>query len=231
MGTKTFQDYTNDVLKAFNEVTLDTQADFDDAVGFPSYAKDKINSAIFDICTDQQFKWPFLLTAGSLTLTAGDETESKPAAMADADWTSFYIDYNGALASPYSQKLYDIPIDLYETMYLEGTKDITESSQYSKPSFVARTRDNNFIFGPGLPDAAYTVKYKYYAYPTRLVEYNDVTEIPDGWQEVILARALFYLFTFRDNSENAAFYAEVYQQKLDDMRRVLIPQADTMRTI
>lgn len=228
MGTKTYLQYTNALLRRFNEPEL-TSGDFASATGFHAFAKDAINLAISDIGWHVDCKWPFLKQDGSVTLVAGDETEDKPAAAIDIDWDSFYINYDAGLTNKYAEKLYQISYQRYEQEHLVDRVNAVSSTERTKPQFVVRNRDNNFIFGPLTPDEAYTVKYKYYAAPTELSAYDDTSEIPDAFADVVNERALFYLFTFREEIENASICERKSEDKLRKMVEILIPRISTMR--
>ncbi len=229
MPTKTYQSYVNDLLVEFNEVELTTTADFDNAVGFHKFVKTAVNRAISDIAEHMLFKWPFLLVAGSVTLTIGDESEDKPTNCIDLDWESFYIDRDDALTFPDATKLDHMGVNEYERDHLPNAKNATLTAQFQKPVFVVRTRNNNFIFGRTKPDAAYTVRFKYFKAPTVLVATTDTTEIPDAFSSVILEKSLYYIYKHREEIQNTGISESTAKKKLQSMREILIPSHNVMR--
>lgn len=90
---------------------------------------------------------------------------------------------------------YNIWLDHYK-----GEDDQRDSEDYTVPEHVVRARDNTILITPS-PDKAYTIRYDAYSYPTKLVAHDDVTEIPDEHEQLIIDRAMYYAYRFRDNYE------------------------------
>lgn len=131
---------------------------------------------------------------------------------------------------PYSSKhLTYIDFDKYRQ---EGGRDrdndIYRTEDFKKPEIVVRKPDNNFILS-GKPDRIYTIQYEYYGTPTRLSAYTDVPVIPEFFENVILDGAIVHGYFFRDNLEQTAMAKKEYEDKLVDMRRILVPMQNYMR--
>lgn len=101
---------------------------------------------------------------------------------------------------------------------------------YGLPDFVVRKQDNNFIISP-VPDRVYTISYEGYSLPSYLSAYTDTSSIPTAFDQVIVDKALHYAYMFRDNIEQAALAQSRYEENVRKMRRILIPQWETLRFI
>lgn len=124
--------------------------------------------------------------------------------------TTFTVTVASSLATPatgtitaraqYDSK--DLPQLNYNTWldHYKGEDDQRDSEDYTVPEHVVRARDNTIIITPS-PDKAYTIRYDAYSYPTKLVAFDDVTEIPDEHEQLIIDRAMYYAYRFRDNFE------------------------------
>lgn len=131
---------------------------------------------------------------------------------------------------PYTtKKLTLIDYDKYrQEGELENDTDMYLTTQYSKPERVVRKPDNNFII-THKPDRIYTIGYQYFGLPTALDAYSDVPIIPEFFEDTIVEGAMIQSYMFRDNIEETSKIEDSYRDKLNDMRRVLIPMQTYMR--
>jgi hypothetical protein len=131
---------------------------------------------------------------------------------------------------PYSSK--HLPYIDFDKYRQEGGRDkdndLYRTEDFSKPEMVVRKPDNNFIISPK-PDRIYTVQYEFYGTPTNLSAYTDEPIIPEFFENVILDGAIVHGYFFRDNIEQTAMAKSQYEDKLVDMRRILIPMQNYMR--
>lgn len=131
---------------------------------------------------------------------------------------------------PYSSKhLTYIDFDKYRQ---EGDRDkdndTYRTEDFKKPEMVIRKPSNNFIISPK-SDRIYTIQYEYYGSPTALSAYGDIPIIPEFFENVILDGAIVHGYFFRDNLEQTNIAKSAYEDKLVDMRRILIPMQNYMR--
>jgi hypothetical protein len=221
----------NEVLRGMNETIFSDTSTFSSATGFHAYVKDKVNTAIEETLNAEDNNWPFQYSSLSQVLVAGTQEYSLDATVVTVDWDSFYIAYDALItAAPYAKRLPQITWDNYRDNYLISDKNSTSSDMYNKPDFVVRTEQNKFIVTPK-PDAAYTVVYKGFTLLTPLSASTDVPVIPQQFKQVIIDRAQHYVALFRDNFEQAGALADKWTLGLRAMRRSLISQPDTMRSI
>jgi len=222
-----FLTLTNRVLKAFNEVKLNT-ANFATADGFYEEAKDSINQAIFDIYTEEDTKWPWAWNETTFTTVAGTTEYTIHADASSVDWHSFRLE--GDVANDItSDHLSLLDYGTYRRLYWQRDKD-TELEERTQPTQVVRKPDNNFIITP-VPDQVYTIQYEYYSIPTPLVNYDDTTNIPKEYEQMIIDKALHYAYMFRDNVEQAALANKRYEDNVNKVRRIVIPQFHNVVTL
>lgn len=126
-------------------------------------------------------------------------------------------------------KLPWIDYDAYrEEGYLNTDGEAYAPGYYGPPRIVARRKDNNFLFSPK-PDRVYTIPFDYYTTQTLMTTWSDTSVIPDIWREVIVNGAMYYAYKFRDNTEEATAQQKDFENSLNTMRRILIPQPGFMR--
>lgn len=218
--TTTYLQLTNRVLQSLNEVTL-TESNFGSTSdGFANEVKESINQAIFDIYTEEDIRWPFAWNETTLTTVTGTREYTPIAGASSINWSSFVIQGDGVDIS--SLKLPLVDWQVYKDKWLISDLDL-ETDEYSKPQFVVRKPNNGILISP-VPDTAYTISYEYYSLPVALSDYDDTTSIPDEYTQLIVDKALYYAYMFRDNIELASMAQQRYEANVNKVRRILIPQ-------
>jgi hypothetical protein len=218
MGS-TYLDLTNRVLRRINEVEL-TSSTFTDARGVHAAAKDAVLDTIRDI-NSQKFEWPFNSTTGTQILTAGQEEYSWPATLRIPDWNSFYINKDAAL-SVNTTWLQPLNKDEWQR-YAQPQDNDSTTTGLNMPRFVFESSSGGFGVTPS-PNAAYTVKYKYYINTITMSAYSDAATIPTEYDHVIMDGALALMNMFLDNDERASTFDMRYQKGLSWMAYILIPK-------
>jgi hypothetical protein len=225
-----FLTLTNRVLKAFNEVKLNT-SNFGTADGFYEEAKDAINQAIFDVHTEEDVKWPWAWGEATFNTVIGEQGNSLSALATVVDWDSFRL-----LGDDTDPDDPITPVDLpsinyhvYRRTYWKRDQELT-TDDYTKPNQIVRKPDNSVLVTP-VPDKVYTIQYEYYTMPTALVNATDTTIIPDEFEQLIIDKALHYAYMFRDNVEQAALAQKRYEDNVNRVRRILIPQFQNIVTL
>lgn len=224
----------NSVFRAMGEVEFNSSGtDLANATGFHASVKDYINWGIQRIYDEEDGKWPFLYSQGTLTLLTNGTVNYTLAADADnVDWNSFAITYNVTLIEPWFKKLQQIPFDTYRDYRLEIDSNIIANAGitvngYAKPDVVARNFDNTVSFSPPAKEA-YTATYNYYRGFTYLSNATDVSLVPDRFNQIIIDGAIKRVYDFRDNVEQAQVKEKDFVDGVNRMRRRLIPQAESM---
>jgi hypothetical protein len=216
----TYLQLTNRVLNTLNETLLTESTFGTTSDGFANFVKEAINQAIFDVHTQVDVYWPFAWHKTTFNTTIG-ETEYTPISGATSiQWTSFRIIGDGTSIT--SSKLKEIDYQVYAENQLSKDEDL-ETGNYAKPKTVIRSPNNSIIIST-CPDSVYEVEYQYYSIPTALSVYSSTTNIPDEFTQIIIDKALYFAYMFRDNLELAQLQQDRYERNVTKMRMILIPQ-------
>jgi len=238
----TYLDITNELMRELNEISL-TSATFTQAIGVQQHIKDSVNRAYMDICT-QEPQWPFLTVTDSgatdpfygntatlvstgqrwynLTPNSTDHTTE----YSSVDWDTFYITTIGVdgETAPYTSNnlRYVSTEDWKDHVRSSENASDAEAEGYGPPLRIIRSPDGRKFGLSPIPDKTYKVYYTAWKQPTRLVEYSDAVVFPDMYVPVLLARARYYIWQFKENPQSAAFALDDYKKGLDSMRSNLI---------
>lgn len=126
-----------------------------------------------------------------------------------------------------SNDLYQLNYNTWLTHHKKDD-DQREPTNYLPPDYVVRARDNSIIISP-TPDKAYVIRYDAYAYPAKLVAATDVTEIPDEFEQLIIDRAMYYAYRFRDNYEMVNESKDKFKRAVHFARNTAIPRQPHFR--
>lgn len=214
---------TNKLLRRLNEVNV-PEAEFLSVRGVQALAKDAIRDAINKI-NQAEFTWPFNAAENQQVLVKGVEEYSWPENLKIADWESFQIQKDSGLGVDF-QTLHFISRDQYYKQYRDQDQN-SGSDGRNVPYFVFPSHGTGFGVSPS-PDAAYTVRFRYYLSTIPLINSGDTTRVPSIFDHVIVEGALYYMYMFRDNPEQANVAATVFQQGLKEMRTVLVNNYNRM---
>ena len=218
-----YLDLINAVLREVNEVELTTLAS---ARGIQSSISDFINKSQRDII-NSEVEWPFTVTTGSITTTAGTAEYSKPATAKTIDFDSFTVQESATTAE---KKLKYISFEEYIEKLNEADTDPAGGSQ-ALPQYVYLTPDEKIGLSP-VPDlSTYTVRYYYYATHTDMTLATDTPVIPERFHDVIVNRARYYTHMLRSDTQFSQLALKDYTDGLARMRVELINRKDYMRAV
>jgi len=237
-----YLDLTNELLRELNEVTL-TTATFAGAVGVQQHVKDSLNRGYFDII-NQEPQWPFLSVAESGTTdpmygnvyvetVAGTRFyELKPSSSdittdySSIAWDNFYLTTVGVSGetTPYtSRNLRFLTTEEWkDTRRVSENLDDADSQNYGEPSNVIRSPDSRKFGLSPIPDKVYRVWFFAWNLPTKLTNSTDTVVFPEMYTSVLLARARYYIWQFKENPQAAAFALDDYKKGMRSMRSNLI---------
>jgi len=225
MANTTFLALTNKLLRRINEVEI-AQADFASVRGVQALAKDAINASINEI-NSQEFEWPFNASVYTQVLTAGTEQYSFASTVKSVNWDSFHLVKDDALGTN-GLPLMHVSRDV-RNRYFKNDDDNSTTDGLNAPTYV--WPDYTFGFGVSpSPDEAYTVTFEYYLKPVELSAYDSESTIPTIYDDTIVQGALYHLYMFRDNTEQADRAGTKYRQLINRMRTILINNDDRMRS-
>lgn len=218
MGS-TYLSLTNKVLRRLNEVEL-TSSNFATAGGFHAVAKDAVIDAIGEI-QQAEIEWPFNHGTATITLLTDGTTEYSLAADTQSvDWESFRL-VNDVPTTTVNEKF--LPVLPYNEYISKGYRENNINMvSAAEPDFVVPTQDDKVAIYPGLSDLAYNVTYEYWQVPTEVSAHGDTTAIPSRFDHVIVQRALWDCYMFRDNDTQANIAKSKFGDGLAYMRTLLI---------
>ena len=238
----TYLQLSNELLRESNEVVL-TSGNFSSAVGIQQHVKDCVNRAYNDIVSSEP-QWSFLATGESgstdplygnvsVETVAGTRWYELKAASSSVttdygsiDWDDFYlttISVSGE-SSPYiSKNLKYVTLADWKNYRREAENiDDADSQNWGEPSVIFRSPDGrNFGLSP-IPKKVYKVWFFAWDLPTALSAHGDAIVFPDMYTSVLLARARYYMWQFKDNPQASAFALDDYKKGLKQMRSNLL---------
>ena len=241
----TFLELTNEVLKELNEIEL-SSSNFGSVGGVQAHIKDCVNRAYLDIAIDEP-QWPFLAVAESGTsdpmygnvsidTVAGTRWyELKPSSSeinddyGSIDWDNFYLTTVGVAgeAAPYvSKNLRFATIeDWKDFRRTHENADDADQAVGGEPNIVIRSPDTRKFGLSPIPDKVYKVWFYAYNQIAKLVNHSDTIVVPDAYKNVIIAKARYYCWQFKDNPNAAQFALADYKFSYDQMRSNLMENA------
>lgn len=214
----TYLQLTNRLLRRINDVEI-SESDFASVRGIQATAKDCILDTIREINSNKA-EWPFNAVEHSQNLVAGTEEYAWPTNFVICDWDSFQLQKDDTLNINHKSLKYINREQWYETR-----RDLdydSESSGLNIPNFVFPSHGQGFGVSPS-PNEAYPIKYRYYKNPDDLEEHDDETTIPNRFDYVIIAGALYHMNLFKENSEGVAIMKQKFDSGIKDMANMFIP--------
>lgn len=215
----------NDVNRRLNEVELNSN-NFNSATGFYSMAKDAINSSIRKV-NQEAFEWPFNHVEQEDTLTPGQVRYAYPTDAKTIDNESYRIKRDATIGNE-TKRLKLISYEEYLDKYLDDEYNTDDTSLRSIPEFVFRTPNREYGVYPA-PDEAYKLAYEYYSIPTDLSSATDVPTLPEQFRYLIVDGAMYHVFIFRGNTQDAGMYQQRFEEGLKDLRSIYTNRYEYLR--
>ena len=226
MAKATYITLVNKLLRKVNEVETDLVS-FNSAIGVTAAAKDAIVDAL-DAIYNAKYKWPWMIRQSAASLASTEYFIIKPADAASIDWMSFNLYPNtplnlkGHWMRPINQDEY------WQYTYIEDTNKRNQAALGELTGEVPRmvvtgiavadaAGDGIFVTPPNLSTATQLITFRYFRKPVRPVNATDEIDLPEEWQYVLMAKALYYMYLFYDNNERAAACDAEFKAGIKDM--------------
>ena len=220
----TFISLCNQALRRLNEVEV-TDADFASTRGIQSLTKDAVKAAVAKI-NQAEYEWPFNAAEFTQILSAGQTEYPWPSALKTVDWNSFQLQKDASLNASYKSLGYMERDEWYsshrDTDYEAG------AAGRSTPEKVFPSHGNGFGVTPS-PNAAYSLRFRYYLNYTDLTLHSDVTRIPQSFDTVIVDGSLYHLYMFKDNLEAANAAYQSFMVGIKDLQTLFINNFEYIR--
>jgi len=231
---KTYLDIVNIVLQDANEVPISASA-FSNARGLQAFVKEAVNRSLMDIVNSgTQWEWlkdgtvqaPRSVTTVSgtsfynfKTLASGEEP------FVDVDFDTFFLSDGAGL----HQSLKSISYDEWNDKYRSQDE---QADSTATPTYLVMTGEKNVFGLSPVPDKAYTINFHAWTSSGSLAAYTDTLPFPDQFYTVLVDRARYYLWDFKENEAKAAKARNSYKLGLLKMQQKLAPlQLNRMRVI
>lgn len=238
----TYLDVTNELLRELNEIPL-TAATFSDAVGVQQHIKDCVNRAYMDICNEEA-EWPFLANGlsgdidpflgntsfetvkGTRWYTLKPDSTGHATDFRKIDWDTFYLTNIGVAGVTKDYESHNLKFTTLEEWkdFYRTSENVDDASDqiHGLPTRVIRSPDGRQLGLSPIPDKAYKIYYTAFIQPLKLTTYDQPFLFPDVYVPVLMARARYYCWQFKENPQAASFAMEDYRKGLDFMRSNLI---------
>ena len=244
----TYLNLSNELLREMNEVEL-TSGNFSSATGIQQHVKDAINRAYLDIVNEEP-QWPFLAVglsgdtdplygnvavetvAGTRWYLLRPSSSSLATDYGYVDWDNFYattVGVSGATAPFEARNLRFTTIEEWKDYFrISENLDDADTQNYGVPRRVIKSPDNRKFGLSPIPDKVYKIYFYAYVLPTELSAFGDETVFPNIYNPVLLNRARYYIYQFKENPQFSAFSLEDYKKGLKLMKYNLMTPAPTV---
>ena len=245
---KTYLSMVNELLVEINEPEVTTVSG---ALGIQKFVSNAVNRAYFDI-VDAVDEWSWLHTAAPQNEYYGNhfvETVAgtrwylmKPGSSnVDSDfdsvnWDAFTLTTEGVTgeSSPHTiNKLAFSTLSAWRQNYAQAEEANKANTQtYGTPARVLRSSDGRRFGLSPIPDKVYRIYFFAYDRPAALTADTDTVLFPEQYKPVLLARARYYIYQFKDNIAQSQLALDEYKKGLQQMADQLnSPQPEYMSDV
>jgi hypothetical protein len=230
--SKTYLSMTNELLVEINEPEVTT---ISGALGIQKFVANCVNRAYFDI-VDAQDTWSWLSSSATqgnyngntyVETVAGQRwyllkqgSSSVDTDFSNVDWDGFSLTEQGVSGKtePYTiRNLPFVSLETWRDFYAEGEE--RDSSQatptYGVPERIIRSEDNRHFGLSPVPNGVYRIYFYAYNRPSELTNDTDVVLFPAQYKPVLLARARYFIYQFKDNIAQKKLALDEYKKVLD----------------
>ena len=231
---KTYLSLVNDLLVEINEPEITSVAS---AVGVQKQVSKCVNRAYFDI-VDAVDNWAWLATntpqneyygntfvetvAGTRWYLLKTGSSSVDTDYDAVDWDRFTATTEGVSGKspPHTiNKLGFVTLDVWRNNYARSEEiDKSNSSPaYGVPLRVIRSSDGRRFGLSPIPDDVYRIYFNAYNRPSELTNDTDEVLFPEQYKPVLLARARYFIYQFKDNIAQSQLALDEYKKGLQQM--------------
>ena len=224
---KTYKAFVNELLVELNEPEVSTVAT---GVGIQKQVANVVNRAYFDI-VDSVDDWSWLSAdvpddpyyGNTIVPTVvGQRWYLNKAGSNNIDtdfdsvnWDMFTLEDTN---SPYTiNKLPFTTLTQWRSNYAQNEETSARTGSYATPVRIIRSSDGRRFGLSPIPDKVYNIHFFAYNRPTALVADTDTVLFPEQYKPVLLARARYYLYQFKDNIAQSQLALDEYKKGLQNM--------------
>jgi len=224
---KTYLALTNELLVELNEPELTAVAD---GVGIQKQVSNCVNRAYSDI-VDAVDDWSWLSAdrpddpyyGNTIIQTVEGQRwylSKAGSTGVDGDFDSVNWDMFTLVdtASPFTiNKLAFTTLTVWRNSYAKAEEADARTAQYGVPLRVIRSSDGRRFGLSPIPDKVYNIHFFAYDRPTPLSADTDEVAFPEQYKTVLLARARYYIYQFKDNIAQSQLALDEYKKGLQSM--------------
>ena len=224
---KTYKAFVNELLVELNEPEVSTVAT---GVGIQKQVANVVNRAYFDI-VDSVDDWSWLSAdvpddpyyGNTIVPTVvGQRWYLSKAGSTNIDtdfdsvnWDMFTLEDTN---SPYTiNKLPFTTLTQWRSNYAQNEETAARTGSYATPVRIIRSSDGRRFGLSPIPDKVYNIHFFAYNRPTALAADTDTVLFPEQYKPVLLARARYYLYQFKDNIAQSQLALDEYKKGLQNM--------------
>ena len=224
---KTYKAFVNELLVELNEPEVSTVAT---GVGIQKQVANVVNRAYFDI-VDSVDDWSWLSAdvpddpyyGNTIVPTVvGQRWYLNKAGSNNIDtdfdsvnWDMFTLEDTN---SPYTiNKLPFTTLTQWRSNYAQNEETAARTGSYATPVRIIRSSDGRRFGLSPIPDKVYNIHFFAYNRPTALSADTDTVLFPEQYKPVLLARARYYLYQFKDNIAQSQLALDEYKKGLQNM--------------
>jgi hypothetical protein len=224
---KTYKAFVNELLVELNEPEVSTVAT---GVGIQKQVANVVNRAYFDI-VDSVDDWSWLSADvpddpyyGNTIIptVVGQRWYLSKAGSTNIDtdfdsvnWDMFTLEDTN---SPYTiNKLPFTTLTQWRSNYAQNEETSARTGSYATPVRIIRSSDGRRFGLSPIPDKVYNIHFFAYNRPTALAADTDTVLFPEQYKPVLLARARYYLYQFKDNIAQSQLALDEYKKGLQNM--------------
>jgi hypothetical protein len=232
--SKNYLSMTNELLVEINEPEVTT---ISGALGIQKFVANCVNRAYFDI-VDAQDTWSWLSSSATqgnyngntyVETVAGQRwyllkqgSSSVDTDFSNVDWDGFSLTEQGVSGKtePYTiRNLPFVSLETWRDFYAEGEeRDSSKATPtYGVPERIIRSEDNRHFGLSPVPNGVYRIYFYAYNRPSELTNDTDVVLFPAQYKPVLLARARYFIYQFKDNIAQTQLALDEYKKGLDKM--------------
>ncbi len=225
---------TNELLVEINEPEVTT---ISGALGIQKFVANCVNRAYFDI-VDAQDTWSWLSSSATqgnyngntyVETVAGQRwyllkqgSSSVDTDFSNVGWDGFSLTEQGVSGKtePYTiRNLPFVSLETWRDFYAEGEeRDSSKATPtYGVPERIIRSEDNRHFGLSPVPNGVYRIYFYAYNRPSELTNDTDVVLFPAQYKPVLLARARYFIYQFKDNIAQTQLALDEYKKGLDKM--------------
>ena len=245
---KTYLAMTNELLVELFDSELTW---ISTSVGINNLVSYCVNRAYFDI-VDAVDDWSWLSTSNPqddyygntyIETVAGTRWYLLKSGSANVDsdydsvnWNAFTATTEGVSgkSAPYTiNKLAFTTLTVWRDTYAKAEElDKSDSQTYGTPLRVIRSSDGRRFGLSPIPDGIYRIYFFAYNRPSELSADTDEVLFPTQYKPVLLARARYYIYQFKDNIAQSQLALDEYKKGLQSMADALnSPQPQYMSDV